>query len=477
MKKLFAILLTLCLCFGLVACDPESFTATDALSYLEEGLAALFSPEPKAETDYKEYRSHVFLLRRSKGVCDRLTGKVMLNVIFTDEPESRWTDGEMDAFKSGMDEATHLLNEDAAKYGAELEISCNFLRGKAIYNVDFDNYDAWSKDALKESDQPSLNRLVSELKKNHGVDEAPVFFAVNRDGRSFAVSSGENNGDEYAILYRTESDYRHETMHLFGSKDYYFPKEVQACAETYLPGSIMNTADGDTPQTMDPLTAYTVGWTETLTDEAKAFLNETAHFTEEDIEEAKEEETYTGYGERVEKEGTYTGELLNGIYHGQGKYVWNNGNVYEGGFEHGKLTGKGKFSWNNGDTYEGDVVDGTLHGQGKYVWANGSTYVGQYQNGQRNGTGKYTWTEGDVYEGEYLNNEIHGTGKYTWANGDVYEGTWTNGELTGYGTKTWTDGTTYTGWFLNGKLHGQGTCTYPSGAVRSGTWENSKFIG
>ena len=40
-----------------------------------------------------------------------------------------------------------------------------------------------------------------------------------------------------------------------------------------------------------------------------------------------------------------------------------------------------------GGTYIGEVVDGLPHGQGTWTYPNGNKYVGEYKNGKKNGKG------------------------------------------------------------------------------------------
>ena len=48
------------------------------------------------------------------------------------------------------------------------------------------------------------------------------------------------------------------------------------------------------------------------------------------------------------KENFYTGNMLNGKMHGNGKYTYNNGVVYEGRYNNGVKEGKGKYYGANG---------------------------------------------------------------------------------------------------------------------------------
>lgn len=44
-------------------------------------------------------------------------------------------------------------------------------------------------------------------------------------------------------------------------------------------------------------------------------------------------------------------------------------------------SGVGRFLWINGDTYEGAFVDDKMNGVGKFSWPNGETYWGEYKDG------------------------------------------------------------------------------------------------
>ena len=64
--------------------------------------------------------------------------------------------------------------------------------------------------------------------------------------------------------------------------------------------------------------------------------------------------------------------------------------------------------------YEGEMVDGLYHGYGKYIWPNGDIYVGQWNMGRKHGKGKYMLANGSIYDGNYVNdvNEGKGTFRY-----------------------------------------------------------------
>lgn len=123
-----------------------------------------------------------------------------------------------------------------------------------------------------------------------------------------------------------------------------------------------------------------------------------------------------------------------------GRFEFDDGGAYCGGWEGGKAhghgictgpKGQGEFSgsWN----YGFEVV-------GVYTWPSGNTYEGYWAQGKRHGLGVETkdhW----VYKGEWT----HGfKGRYgtrvSLSSGAKYEGTWNNGLQDGYGTETYADG-------------------------------------
>ncbi|XP_059188835.1 junctophilin-2 [Centropristis striata] len=139
-----------------------------------------------------------------------------------------------------------------------------------------------------------------------------------------------------------------------------------------------------------------------------------------------------------------------------GRFEFDDGGAYCGGWEGGKAhghgictgpKGQGEFSgsWN----YGFEVV-------GVYTWPSGNTYEGYWSQGKRHGLGVETkghW----IYRGEWT----HGfKGRYgvriSVGSGAKYEGTWNNGLQDGYGTETYADGGTFQGQFTGGMRHGYG---------------------
>ncbi|EMP36251.1 Junctophilin-3 [Chelonia mydas] len=123
-----------------------------------------------------------------------------------------------------------------------------------------------------------------------------------------------------------------------------------------------------------------------------------------------------------------------------GRFNFDDGGSYCGGWEDGKAHGHGICTGPKG---QGEYTGSWSHGfevLGVYTWPSGNTYQGTWAQGKRHGIGvesKGKW----VYKGEWT----HGfKGRYgvreCTGNGAKYEGTWSNGLQDGYGTETYSDG-------------------------------------
>ena len=53
-------------------------------------------------------------------------------------------------------------------------------------------------------------------------------------------------------------------------------------------------------------------------------------------------------------------------------------------------------------------INGKMHGNGKYKYNNGIIYEGKYSNGTKNGHGKLIYPDGNVFEGVFVNGVIQG---------------------------------------------------------------------
>lgn len=60
-----------------------------------------------------------------------------------------------------------------------------------------------------------------------------------------------------------------------------------------------------------------------------------------------------------------------------------------------------------------------MDGEGKFVWNNGQTFEGNYKDDKKNGKGKLTLEDKTVIEGTWINGKIEGKGKMTNSKGKV----------------------------------------------------------
>ncbi|CAN8024133.1 unnamed protein product, partial [Ixodes persulcatus] len=123
-----------------------------------------------------------------------------------------------------------------------------------------------------------------------------------------------------------------------------------------------------------------------------------------------------------------------------GRFDFDDGGTYCGGWEDGKAHGHGVCTGPKG---QGEYCGSWHYGfevSGVYTWPSGSGYEGQWQNGKRHGLGVETrgrwryrgeWTQG--FKGRY------GV-RQSLSSGAKYEGTWANGLQDGYGSETYADG-------------------------------------
>lgn len=427
MRRLARFVLGLCgLCFGV--CIANAFlpasqdpAAEGNFSSFEEGATAIPVVTQKETYDSlvdtiapnklpgipEELTDHVFLNARAAGISSKLVGDVRVIVIFVTNPSSSWTYEEMTEVQTGHEAMTAEILAEAASYGVSLNLSMEYHLATVDMELPDDDTDAWADTTLASVGLPPSTTASADLEAEYGVDEAPILFYLNHSGRAYALPYQHGDHSEYAFFFNADEGavrYRHELYHLFGAKDFYYPAEVTSAAENYFPNSTMLVSE---EAVTDDLTAYLIGWTDTPSDSALAFLNDTAHLTAEYMAEQNDHETFTGYvTDYADADGTYTGYLDFGVPHGFGSKVWNDGRSYEGDWDYGTFHGKGTYTWPNGNSYTGEFTNGRLNGEGTLIWYNGDTFTGEWVEGQRTGYGTYTWADGSTRSGYWENDEF-----------------------------------------------------------------------
>ena len=108
---------------------------------------------------------------------------------------------------------------------------------------------------------------------------------------------------------------------------------------------------------------------------------------------------------------TYSGDIQDGYFHGEGVQEFASGMVYTGQFQEGYWHGHGELESPAGWHYEGEFQKGTMSGQG-VIEDDGSRYEGEFRNGEFHGEGRYE-AGGSVYIAEFEDGEpVEGKTRY-----------------------------------------------------------------
>jgi hypothetical protein len=180
--------------------------------------------------------------------------------------------------------------------------------------------------------------------------------------------------------------------------------------------------------------------------------------------------------------------------HGEGRYSFTSGTVYEGEYYEGLMQGQGTCCYASGAVYSGQWYKDKRHGYGKFIFAQGHNLVVQFhnvemmlktrsvlamntlmkensdniesdlessgspskfsflplspsrndhmnnnsqelnqENEEKNGGLNDKKVPAAMYEGEFEEGLMHGRGVYSFPNGDIYEGSFVRGSMHGQG--------------------------------------------
>lgn len=73
------------------------------------------------------------------------------------------------------------------------------------------------------------------------------------------------------------------------------------------------------------------------------------------------------------------------------------------------VTGVGRYVINNGTIYEGQIYNHQMNGYGRFIYANGDHYVGCFANHKKNGEGTYYASRsGKKQQGKWVNDRYIG---------------------------------------------------------------------
>ena len=222
-----------------------------------------------------------FFSRRNKGMCGRLRGKVLVELIHVSDRESQWTKREKEEFYKKFREAMEEILRQAMAAGVSLTISS--ISDDYLYSGVIDEYKISSVFSDYVSRRGMSRESYSATRRaQYGVDEVAVMIVLEKEFRAFAQTEGQV---EYSALSYKDDLHAisHELMHNFGAADLYYPYHVYALTMRHLPQSLMCTYEG---MEVDALTRYLIGWTESLEPKAQAFLAEAGDYTDERYRQA-----------------------------------------------------------------------------------------------------------------------------------------------------------------------------------------------
>jgi hypothetical protein len=185
-----------------------------------------------------------------------------------------------------------------------------------------------------------------------------------------------------------------------------------------------------------------------------------------------------GWGRKKNKIGVlFEGFYIDGNKDGYGIEISKTFDIYIGEFKNNLKSGHGIFFYNKPDSkYEGGFYMNKKHGKGKDTFADKSCYDGIYLNGMRTGEGMLTFPNGNFMKGEFLNGKLEGEGKEKNTN-YRYKGNFRSGIKHGYGIIVYDDGNMYKGDFCEGKKHGKGEFRYSDGTIYVGDFFENKRQG
>ena len=114
-----------------------------------------------------------------------------------------------------------------------------------------------------------------------------------------------------------------------------------------------------------------------------------------------------GMGRETCKDYTYKGRFATDRFHFEGRLEKKNGDWFEGTFNLGKfIRGKCRRTEADGSVYEGDVVGGLYDGEGVLTFKDGSVYTGAFKEGKYHGKGKLVNADGSVLSGVFECGEL-----------------------------------------------------------------------
>lgn len=184
-----------------------------------------------------------------------------------------------------------------------------------------------------------------------------------------------------------------------------------------------------------------------------------------------------GNGTLVDLNGTYTGDFMNGFFHGNGIMNELDGSEYNGRWKNGKKDGNGRIKYADEDVYNGEWKEDMYHGYGEIEYSDGEVYKGEWKFDYKNGHGMLKYPDGSIYSGQWKFDYRDGRGMIKYPDETVYKGNWFKDKRHGNGEMIYLDGSIYQGQWFKDKRHGNGIL-YNSDKIilYEGEWKNDKQV-
>lgn len=244
------------------------------------------------EKEKLKFYNHCFLATDGKRAHLRLTGKIMVLTALMEYSDMKWDITAQNEYRGACKKACQEIQASASERGIPLEFNQCYFQVTLPENsqIDIVKPSTWGKLLLKGFHCKDFPEMARFYQMHFQCDEVLILTAFNVKGRSFVSLSSENTyfKSNVTVICAGENTHltstiAHEILHLFGAKDMYYPKEVKAAAEKYLKKSVM-LANMKKPY-IDDLTAYLIGWRNTLSDDAFFMLNEIRNITPQMLHE------------------------------------------------------------------------------------------------------------------------------------------------------------------------------------------------
>jgi len=235
-------------------------------------------------------RNHHVLASRGRGRCGYLRGKVLLYIVRVSDAEAQWNDAVKAQFNNHVQDCLQWASKESAAYPHPVQLSAVY-RDVRISNA-FDFKNAFQRDKLlyKLDGVANAAELQLTVRRKYHVDSVALVFAFNYSlrGHAYAADVAFIDSGMNEISYISATDIKrpvliHEVFHQYGAEDFYYPPAyVNACQKHFGESIMLHTS-----RKVDPLTAYLIGWTDTPSAAAVAFLRDTASVTREEVIEAR----------------------------------------------------------------------------------------------------------------------------------------------------------------------------------------------